>query len=339
MTPGSDFDVVVAGAGPAGTAAAICCCRAGLRVAILDRAEFPRFHVGESLHPGVEVLLRQLGAAATALKPPLVRYDGVWIEKEGSRKLERFGSDRRSRWRGFQVDRARFDQALLGKAHESGAVVWQPCGINHVMRAGSTTIVDSHQGQLRSRVVVDATGSRRWVASQFGLESVCASPRIIARYGYRAGEARTLSHRPVFTLRQDGWQWIARVGSGVYQWIRAYISPHVPRGNDVPIELRECVESAPTRSVDVSWRILREPAHAGFFAVGDAAAMLDPSSSHGVLRALSSGIMAAHCIQAALLRGADATAVARVYSRWTHRWFNEGARRLGKAFPSASVGP
>ena len=328
MRPSSDFDVVVAGAGPAGAAVAIQCAKAGLRVAILDRAEFPRFHVGESLHPGVEVLLRQLGAVSTALKPPLVRFDGIWIDKEGLRTLERFGSDRRGPWRGFQVDRAHFDRALLEKARESGAVVLQPCRINRVARTGSQVFVDTPQGSLCSRVVVDATGSRRFVASLFGLGSLSASARVIARYGYRAGKSRALSNRPVFTPRQDGWQWIARVRPGVYQWIRAYVAPDAPRGDDVPTELRGFPEVGPTRSADVSWRILREPAQPGLFAVGDAAALLDPSSSHGVLRALSSGIMTAHCIQATLVRGADARAVARAYGHWIHRWFADDVRRL-----------
>src|SRR5437868_11658387 len=47
----ADFDVLIAGGGPAGSAAAVHLSRAGLRVAIAERERFPRFKVGESLLP------------------------------------------------------------------------------------------------------------------------------------------------------------------------------------------------------------------------------------------------------------------------------------------------
>jgi flavin-dependent dehydrogenase len=132
----------------------------------------------------------------------------------------------------------------------------------------------------------------------------------------------------VFTTTQSGWQWIARVRPGLYQWITASWRADRPNRDEVPHRMRELRETAPTRGADVSWRILREPAGRGYFAVGDAAAVLDPSSSHGVLRALSTGIMAAHCIRARLLRNADASTMIRFYNDWVRRWFTADCDRL-----------
>jgi flavin-dependent dehydrogenase len=323
-----DFDVVIVGAGPAGTAAAIWSRRAGLRVAILERSTAPRFKVGEALHPGVEVILVQLGVAERVSKHTLVRYDGIWIERGRSRRFVPFGSDSRGRWLGLQVDRARFDQALCDRAIELGAVVLQPCRVHAVMRDGPCMLLNCEQGPLRSRVVVDGTGSRRMIATQLGSESILCSPRIVARYGYRAGAAPRLPDRPVFTVKRSGWQWIARVRPGVYQWINAYRGADPPNADEIPHQLRELRETAPTRGADVSWRILQEPSSQGFFAVGDAAAVLDPSSSHGVLRALSTGIMAAHCIQAQLRGNAKESTVTRFYNGWVRRWFTADCHRL-----------
>jgi len=328
MSRRADVDIVVVGAGPAGTAAAICSRRAGLRVAILDRAAFPRFQVGESLHPGVEVILDKLGVAERIVKHALIRYDGIWIERGGSRSFAPFGADRRGRWCGLQVERAELDRALCDKARELGAVVLQPCRVRGVVRDGADMLIDCEQGTLRARIVIDATGARRFVATQLGGEPVLCSPRIIARYGYRAGEAPRLSDRPVFITKRSGWQWIARVRPGVYQWITACWGADGLNRDDVPHQLRGLRESAPTRGADVSWRILREPAGRGYFAVGDAAAVLDPSSSHGVLRALSTGIMAAYCARARLRKNAEESTIIRFYNGWVRRWFTADCDRL-----------
>src|SRR5438132_8525694 len=61
------YDVVVAGAGPAGAVAATVLARAGARVALVDRATFPRHKLcGDTLNPGVLAVLRRLRLASAA---------------------------------------------------------------------------------------------------------------------------------------------------------------------------------------------------------------------------------------------------------------------------------
>src|SRR6185503_1681620 len=61
------YDAVIAGAGPAGSVAATVLARAGARVALIDRAAFPRHKLcGDTLNPGALAILKRLKLAAIA---------------------------------------------------------------------------------------------------------------------------------------------------------------------------------------------------------------------------------------------------------------------------------
>jgi geranylgeranyl reductase family protein len=73
--PIESFDVVIAGAGPAGSAAAVAACRAGARVLLLDRAEFPRDKpCGDGIAAEAVAVLAGLGVTGvTDGYPPIGR--------------------------------------------------------------------------------------------------------------------------------------------------------------------------------------------------------------------------------------------------------------------------
>ncbi|MGL4498228.1 MAG: NAD(P)/FAD-dependent oxidoreductase, partial [Planktothrix sp.] len=89
---------------------------------------------------------------------------------------------------------------------------------------------------------------------------------------------------------------------------------------------------------DVTWRQVSPPAGPGYFLVGDAATVLDPASSHGVLKAVMSGMMAAHLITQVLQGKAFESQVITGYSQWMETWFQkdiEMLRNLYALLPSA----
>jgi flavin-dependent dehydrogenase len=100
----------------------------------------------------------------------------------------------------------------------------------------------------------------------------------------------------------------------------------------MPEELQGLKSVGNVRTSDVTWRFTRAAAGPGYFLVGDAAMVLDPTSSHGVLRALMSGMQAGHAI-AQIIRGEiGELEAARSYNQWVVDWFHHDERRLREAY-------
>lgn len=335
---GLDTEVVVVGAGPAGTAAAIRCREAGVGVTILERVAFPRERPGETLHPGVHSALASLGAAAVLDSPEVVRHPGVWSSTAA--RLVPYGGLGPDAWRGYQITRGPLDVALLSRALDLGARVRQPCrATSPLVERGRVVGVETSQGPLRSRYVVDAAGPGHWIARGLRLGLVRDSPALRARYGRRAGSCPTRDRAPAFTVEERGWSFTARVGHDLYSWTRLDLSGAPTPAEYVPEELRALRPAGPSRSADVSWRRARVAAGAGFFACGDAGALLDPAASQGVLRALLSGATVGRMISECLAGRSSERAAAARYRMWLEAAHGRETLRLRRLYSQLADAP
>jgi len=331
------FDVLVVGGGPAGSAAAISCAQRGLRVAQLEGQGFPRSRPGESLHPGIEPLLQQLGVADQVCSQGTIRFPGQWVQWDGPPRFCGFGEDLAGPWLGFQIARARLDAVLLQQAAMLGVRVLQPCQARRLLTHDRRVIgLESDSGPLFAPYVIDASGATGWLGRQLSSTVRRHSPQLIVRYGYLKGCIHPYEQSPHLLADVYGWTWIARVEDQLLHWTRLCFDKTLSLSRTAPEHLRRLPRVGPIRGADVSWRISAAPAGAGFFTVGDAASVLDPAASHGVLKALMTGIQAALTVFDGLQQPVFQYEAQAQYSRWLRDWFERDLvqmRRFYSAHP------
>jgi flavin-dependent dehydrogenase len=322
------FDVVIVGAGPAGCATAISCARHGLHVALIERQAFPRFRPGESLHPGIEPLLQQLGVAEQLCGPSARRFDGHWVTWNGAPRFNAFGADDCGIWRGFHLERAHLDATLLARAVSLGVEVNQPCRALRVLTQANRVIgVDTDSGCLYATCLIDASGARDWLSRQLGLTIHNCSASLVARYGYLQGYNAAYATTAHLLADPDGWTWIAQIEDRLLHWTRLTFERNT-RSVMLPSTLQSLPAVRAVRGADVTWRLTPATAGAGYFLVGDAANRLDPASSHGVLKAMMSGMQAAQAVADLLRRPALQVPAQTHYRKWLIDGFTRDMAQL-----------
>lgn len=327
--------VVILGGGPAGAAAALTLLDAQIPVTIVEREPFPRYRPGETLHPGVEPLLAKLGVADHLHAAGYVRHPGVWSGWGGSMKFVPYGEDSHGPWRGYQAIRGDFDHWLLESACNRGANVVAGNATGVLFNSSDDVAgVMTSVGPVRATYVIDCSGGSHALARQLHIPIVRHSPQLVARFGYVSGCFD--GPNPSICTDQYGWTWIAEVEPNRFQWTRVTEAHNQPESAWRPKGLRD-LEAKPSRGADVTWRIAKSLAGPGYFLAGDSAAVLDPSSSHGVLRAIMSGMMAAHLAVRHLCYGADAGDCAAAYQDWLMSWFQHDVEAMSSTYRKANL--
>ena len=322
-------DVIIIGGGPAGSCAAIRCAERGLHTILLERELFPRDRPGESLHPGFETILEQLGVLDAVLAAGFLRFDGNWVECKGKTTFEAFKPTSTGATRGLQAWRQEFDAILLERARQVGAEIVQPGrALRPIVEESRVTGIETEAGKLESAFVIDAAGRGNWLARHLNLEIQNRSPRLIAHFAYMQGECPARDDNPGFFVDPIGWTWTARVRPGLYNWTRLNVEDNSIDQNFSPTEFASLRQVGRVQTADVTWRLVPQCAGDGYFLCGDAAAVLDPTASHGVVKAMMSGAHAADMIVQISRREKTATEAAAAFRQLFSTWFEHDVARL-----------
>lgn len=311
-------DVAVLGGGPAGSAVALglACDHPDLSVVVIEATRYDRFRLGESLHPGVEGLLRQLGVWDAFLAEEHLPAHGTRAFWGGPEAIDHEFLFHRT-GRGWHLDRRRFDAFLAREVAGSGALVWQGARIaGAVRRMGEIWHLPVRRGgepaELAVRAVVDATGrSAAWARRQGVARLAC--DRLVALFQVTSLPPQVaIDTCTLVEAVAGGWWYSARLPEdrmAVAFLTDADLLPRLaPRSfaelcaraaEEAPHTARRLPGAVPqgglARASASSHRLDRFSGP-GWLAVGDAALSFDPLSSGGIAFALRSGLLAARAL-------------------------------------------
>ena len=321
-------DVVIVGAGPAGSTLALRLARAGRRVLLIDGARFPRGKVcGEGIMPAGVETLRELGLH-TALAEHAHPFRGIRYRlPDGTRAEAEFPGGAQ----GWGIDRAVLDERLVAAARrEPGVALQLGTWVRTIERTPDGVRVRLDDREVEAALVVGADGGRSQVRRQAGLDlPLPRRPRFGVGAHFRAPRGA-----------DDGPLVEVFVAPGLELYTTP-VAPDVtcvallvdrqglePLRGDLSGALRALLRQAGGRCGRLAGGELLGPvralgplalgaraAHAErLLLVGDAAGALDPITGEGLTLALTTNRIAAEVIDQALERG-DCSA--RALARWT----------------------
>lgn len=312
LAGGRAVDVLVVGAGPAGATAALVLARAGVDVALLDRASLPRdktcgggvvARAFEALPRGVEVPVeRRLGRVESHFVGT-----GVAVAVERPAPLVHMAM------------RAPLDLALAEAARTAGAALGAQHAVERVALGGDDVLLETSRGAWRARFLIAADGATGSVARGAGwVDPLPTVPALEAEVEVRASvlARHTAGARFDLGVPSGGYGWVfpkARhlsVGVGVFtrggarRRLREELSRYLERvglgGGSV----------TRVRGAPIPVRPRRDVARGRCLLAGDAAGLADPLTGEGISLAIRSGRLAAESL---LATGLDARGAAQKY--------------------------
>jgi flavin-dependent dehydrogenase len=325
MIASAHVDVAIVGAGPAGSAIARRLAQAGCRVALLERSRFDVPRVGESLAPGVQPLLADLGVwpAFTALAPlPSYGTRSAW----GGPEADEYSHVMTPYVTGWHVDRLAFDRMLVDAAVAAGAqlhLATRVVGCTRAHHDGGPALVHVAQrsdpdgrDSLSADLLIDCSGRAAVVARRLGARRLVFDRLVglAAHFDDPGADERCCT---LVETSSDGWWYSAPVqrGRSVAMLMtdgdlaRVHELAVAPAWYDAlrraPLTHARIADATlswgPRTFSALSQRLLRDPADpTRWLAVGDAALAVDPISGSGVVRALRTASSAARAVLAAL---------------------------------------
>lgn len=316
-------EILIIGAGPAGAVAAGMLRQQGRQVLILEREQFPRFSIGESLLPQSMAYIEAAGMLRPVIEAGFQFKDGAAFVR-GDRYTDFDFRDKFSCGWGttFQVQRAKFDKILADAAAAAGAEVRYRHEVIEVDVTGERprVVVRSPEGDtfvVEARFLLDASGFGRVLPRLLQLETPSGFPARGAIFTHvqdnvpPGGFDRNKIRVSVHPEYQDVWYWTIPFSDGrCSQGVVAEAS-FLARYEGTPTErlqrivgeepglrrlLANAVWDTPAREITGYSANVKSLWGNGYALLGNAGEFLDPVFSSGVTIAFKSASLASECI-------------------------------------------
>lgn len=318
-------EIVIIGAGPAGSAAAATLAEKGHAVLVLEREKFPRYHIGESLLPFTFYPLQRLGLIEKMRHSAFVKkYSVQFVSTSGKASQPfyfntRYDADVAQTW---QVLRSEFDQMLVDNARAKGATILEGVTVTGLLRKGKRVVgVRTVSGDHYASVTLDCSGKESFAAVRNHWRVRDPMLNKVAVWTYYKGAKRDpgidAGATTVAFVPEKGWFWYIpqhndMVSVGVVAEAKYLTRDGVKDAKSIfnrEIDQNLWIKDhlAPGAQVGEYFITNEFTFHSkhcgeeGLLLVGDAFCFLDPVFSSGLMFALKSGIMAADEVHEALL--------------------------------------
>ncbi len=318
-------DVVVVGAGPAGTSAAYFLAKQGVEVILVDKSKFPREKTcGDGIGPRSIEMLVKMGLGDWLLSGGYYRCDRVRLFANNGRYVEAKIPGEDAAYPHFYiVPRTDFDLKIVGAAEDAGAKVMtgykaaSPVG-GGVLK-GVKVVKDGEETEISCKALVCADGTNGTFVKSTGINVV--KPHAIAARAYYSGIKGLDDCINIYVDEHvpEGYAWIfptgetrANIGLGISKPmmkkrgidIKKLVSWFVAEKDASPVDLRNAVQDSEIKGAWLRMGYGRHSAVAdGILLAGDAAGMISPLTGEGIAYALESGEIAANAMKTALDKG------------------------------------
>jgi flavin-dependent dehydrogenase len=316
--------VIIIGGGPGGSTAGAILAKAGVDVLIIEREEFPRFHIGESLLPATMPIFKETGFYQTL-------DSGKYIRKYGARFID-YANDDEVRFgfqdglnaeipMAFEVERSHFDKDILAHAVKCGAKLHQPENVKEVKADEYGAVLTTDKGTYSCDYLIDVTGRDALIGKKLSTRDFNKDLNTVAVFAHYKGVYRypgiDEGDITIGLLPNRAWTWIIPFKDGVTSVGVVSSSAHFNGERDLEAYLNRSLNGSPTmqRYMSKAERVgdmvtIGNYSHTckEFFGdrwilSGDAAVFLDPIFSSGVHMSCSSSKFAAEAILTAMKGG------------------------------------
>ena len=314
-------DVLVIGAGPAGTVAASIIKKAGFDVRIVEKVKFPRFVIGESLLPRCMEALSEAGFIDAIKEKGFQEKFGAKFVKNGKVCDYFFADQFTAGWSWtWQVPRAEFDKVLADTVEKMGVPVSYETTVTGITFNGSDSVTtvegpDGTISEIAARFIIDGSGYGRVIPRLFNLDKPSNLPPRKTLFAHVVDTKRSIDDEPnriTIIVHQEGiWIWVIPFSNGITsvgfvgdpEFFKQY------EGSNEE-QLRTLIASQPylsERLKDVefvfeprvleSWSTTSSTFYGeGFVLTGNVTEFLDPVFSSGVTLATVSSQLAARLV-------------------------------------------